>query len=320
MIRTGTGTTSGTGHGGNLLSSSGSPRNKLHRESDDRHPTQEGYSQPTHGHHTQDSGVGLGQHSSTKDGTSQGAYWGDLSSEGHHGHGKTDDLTDRTYRGQDLTGAGRGDHNPRFEDQAVGGGVYNSVTGAGSPDYTGSYGKHHTSGGAVHDPLTSGTQGTSIPSGNTYDQNTEHRGHGIPTSRNEHIGGGLAGAGAGAAAGYGANEYAHRGHENTGYNPSHDSGVRDTHAPGVPHSSMLDPEPSLPSSATRQSHQAPDTYSPTQHNPGNTSNVASGSGLGKDHYGPAHEGAKVFHTCQHCGQDNDISQYFKKEAVYRLGS
>ncbi|ORY59287.1 uncharacterized protein BCR38DRAFT_412984 [Pseudomassariella vexata] len=48
------------------------------------------------------------------------------------------------------------------------------------------------------------------------------------------------------------------------------------------------------------------------------SNVASG-GLGEDHYGPAHPGAKVYHSCDHCGKDNDISKYFRKEATYRLG-
>ncbi|KAM0271945.1 hypothetical protein ACHAQH_008884 [Verticillium albo-atrum] len=50
------------------------------------------------------------------------------------------------------------------------------------------------------------------------------------------------------------------------------------------------------------------------------SGVGSGaSGLGADHYGPAHEGAKVFHKCRGCGMDNDISQYFRKDAVYRMG-
>ncbi|PNH38087.1 hypothetical protein VD0004_g8726 [Verticillium dahliae] len=50
------------------------------------------------------------------------------------------------------------------------------------------------------------------------------------------------------------------------------------------------------------------------------SGVGAGSaGLGADHYGPAHEGAKVFHKCRGCGMDNDISQYFRKDAVYRMG-
>lgn len=312
------------------MSSSGAPRNKLHKDTEEYHPTQESYSQPTHGHHAQDSGVSLGRQTSTKDSASQGAYWGDISSEGHHGQGRTDDFPDRTYRGQDHTGAaGRSGHNPRFEDQAVGGGVYStSVTGAGNPGHSGSYGKSHTAGGTVHDPLTSGTKGTSIPSGNAYDQKTDRQGHSIPTSRNDHTGhtghngAGLAGAGAGAgaAAGYAANEYSHRGRDNTGYNSSENPAARDTYAPGAPHSSMLDPEPGLSNSATYQSHQVPGTHSTAPHNSGNMSTAASGTGLGKDHYGPAHEGAKVMHTCQHCGQDNDISQYFKKEAVYRLGS
>lgn len=325
---TGVDSTSATGHSENLTGYSATPRNKLHRDTDGYLPNQD-YSQPTHGHHSQDSGVGLGHQTSEKDRTSQGAYWGDLPSEGHHGHGMTDEVPDRTYRGQDYTGAGRSDHNPRVADQAVGGGVYNSVTGAGSQDHSGSHGKHHASGGAVHDPLTSSTKGTSIPSGDLYNQKADHHGHGFPTSRNDHTGDGLAGtgaaSGAGAAAGYGANEYAHRGRDNARHNPTHDPAVtRDTHAPGIPHSSMLDPEQGVPTSASHQNRQAPEATSSSQFSPDNTStgapNTAAAGGLGKDHYGPAHEGAKVMHTCQHCGKDNDISQYFRKEAVYRLGS
>ncbi|KUI68408.1 hypothetical protein VM1G_03735 [Cytospora mali] len=328
---TGLGNTSTTGHSNILKSSSGSSRNKLHRDTDEYRQTQEGYSQPTHGHQSRDSGVGLGQQTSTKDRAPQGAYWGDLSSEGHRGHGKAEDLPDRTYRGQDHTGGSRGDHIPRVADQAVGGGVYNSVTGAGSPDYSSTHSKPYASGGAVHDPLTSSTKGASIPSGDLYDQETGHHGYGYGSSisRNDHTGSGLAGtgvaAGTGAAAGYGANEYSQRGgYDNSGYNSTHGTAARDTNAPGVPRSSMLDPEPGFPSSTTTQNRQDPWATSTTQQSPGNSvtgsSGTAPSSGLGKDHYGPAHEGAKVLHTCQHCGQDNDISQYFRKEAVYRLGS
>lgn len=40
---------------------------------------------------------------------------------------------------------------------------------------------------------------------------------------------------------------------------------------------------------------------------------------GRSHFGPGHEGSKVMHTCEHCGNDNDISRYFSKDVVYRLG-
>ncbi|CAJ2514176.1 Uu.00g022950.m01.CDS01 [Anthostomella pinea] len=44
----------------------------------------------------------------------------------------------------------------------------------------------------------------------------------------------------------------------------------------------------------------------------------AGNDMGDDHHGPGHAGAKVVHQCEHCGKDNDISRYFKKEAVYRM--
>lgn len=56
-------------------------------------------------------------------------------------------------------------------------------------------------------------------------------------------------------------------------------------------------------------------------NNGNGGSAFSGSqsGGGKSHFGPGHEGSKVLHTCEHCGKDNDISRYFSKDVVYRLG-
>ncbi|KAK5955002.1 hypothetical protein OHC33_003681 [Knufia fluminis] len=58
------------------------------------------------------------------------------------------------------------------------------------------------------------------------------------------------------------------------------------------------------------------------HGSGYGSGMGSGTssgGAGSGYHGPGHEGAKVMHTCTHCGRDNDISDYFKKEVVYRLG-
>jgi hypothetical protein len=46
--------------------------------------------------------------------------------------------------------------------------------------------------------------------------------------------------------------------------------------------------------------------------------TGSRSGMGDDHYGPGHAGAKVLHQCDNCGVDNDISRYFRKEVVYRM--
>lgn len=85
--------------------------------------------------------------------------------------------------------------------------MYNSVTGAGSLDHDRSHGsaKPHVSGGAVHDPLTSGTKGARLSSGNDeYDYKTSLGGAGAPTSRDDRTTGpGPVGAGD-VGAGYGA--------------------------------------------------------------------------------------------------------------------
>ncbi|KAI3332034.1 hypothetical protein HD806DRAFT_178460 [Xylariaceae sp. AK1471] len=46
--------------------------------------------------------------------------------------------------------------------------------------------------------------------------------------------------------------------------------------------------------------------------------MGSKGGMGDDHYGPGHPGAKVLHRCENCGVDNDISRYFKKDVAYRM--
>ncbi|KAF7536382.1 hypothetical protein G7054_g4569 [Neopestalotiopsis clavispora] len=43
------------------------------------------------------------------------------------------------------------------------------------------------------------------------------------------------------------------------------------------------------------------------------------TGPSSEHFGPGHQGAKVFHKCYNCGVDNDISRHFRKDAVYRMG-
>ncbi|GKT50486.1 uncharacterized protein ColSpa_10667 [Colletotrichum spaethianum] len=104
------------------------------------------------------------------------------------------------------------------------------------------------------------------------------------------------------------------------------------HEPDVPRTSMLDPynESSTTSGVQgnvaggKGGHYEGRNGSPpfnqgmqNPHVPGTTG--LGSSNMGPDHYGPGHEGAKVFHTCTRCGEDNDISKYFKKDAVYRMG-
>ena len=462
--------------GADSLGHSSTQRNKLHKDGEGYLPSETGQTTSTHGthgHQPVDSGIGLGQ-TSGRDQTGEGAYWGDLSQGGHASkgnHGLNKDLPDRGHHGQDYTPVGTGQnvsslpdrtthghglghdhgsgtaghHNPLHGDQAVGGGVYNTVAGAGSSDYDRSHGsaKPHATGGAVHDPLTSSTKGTSVPSGNdAYDYKTSLSGAGAPTSREDrtagpgltgagntynqqgdirgtgasgyghdhsgvggserglgqgglshggltggglsgsglggnglsgsgvgrsqghgdnglthhdqsaghgssHAGAGLTGAGVGAAAGYGANELSHRGQGTTGHSGTYDS-TSSHHTPGVPRTSMLDVEPSggVPGSHPGHTTQASGvphnntlgsqrgvTGSPPHHGVGAGSPTNAGSGIGShvgqssptsggpgsSHYGPGHPGAKVMHQCQNCGQDNDISHYFKQDVVYRLG-
>ncbi|KAK2043403.1 hypothetical protein LZ31DRAFT_566540 [Colletotrichum somersetense] len=102
--------------------------------------------------------------------------------------------------------------------------------------------------------------------------------------------------------------------------------------PGVPRTSMLDPYNESPTSTGVQGnvsggkggHYGGRNGSPPFNQGMHNSNVPGTTGLGSssmgpDHYGPGHEGAKVVHTCTRCGEDNDISRYFKKDAVYRMG-
>lgn len=271
--------------------------------------------------------------------------------QGSHGLSNRDPTEDSHF-GQDLSGtAASRDRDHHLAGQSSGRGVHNSVTGAGSPEQ---YGSRTSKTGNVHHPASSGISSGNA-SGNTYDgQNAGFRGDGVSTSQNERTGHGHglgvtgATAGAGAAAGYGAHEYGQHNHGSTGY------GGGKT-ADGVPRSSMLDPEPALHKSNSPVRGQ---TVSPGYNDlegtrgtstGGNTGHFSSGpshvntnigagvgpgpdsgvsavsptqsasSGSGRKHYGPGHDGAKVLHSCQHCGRDNDISHYFNKDVVYRLG-
>ncbi|KAJ4422188.1 hypothetical protein N0V82_003158 [Gnomoniopsis sp. IMI 355080] len=291
-----TGATSG-------LTSSGTPRNRLSKGTDDQDQT-------------------------------KGAYWGDLSKDGHSG--TAGDFPDRTRPGEDTSdAAGRQHraqghhHDHRSGDQAVGGGVYdsvpargshgasnrdptedshfgqnlpgtstsrdhhlagqssgggtfNSVTGSGSP---GHHATRNTPRDTVHDPLSSGTKGVPLSSGHTSGEHYDHQragfqGDGASTAHNDRAGHshGLgatgAAAGAGAAAGYGAHEY---GQHNNG-NPTH-SGNKTSG--GVPRTSMLDPEPAS-----------------------NRSNLAASGHPGSSGYNDA-EGTRVAGTGANSSPDRD---------------
>lgn len=273
--------------------------------------------------------------STTQGRTSTGGYWGDMPS--RHNTTNSRDLPDRSAtRGRDA------EYDNRFADQAVGGGVYNPAISTGTPESAGSRG--HLGGGLTNDPLvSSGRDNTFSRTGrndNLQDLEGGYRGDDLRTSgRNDHAGLRDAGVAAGAAgaAGYAAHDFSHRDQRNSteGYNQGRVSGEP---APGIPRSSMLDPEPAQQgygglkqpvdenfssggynSSPIDKNYNHNDKFNDRLNSPiaGSGNN---GPGSSARHFGPGHEGSKVMHTCAHCGRDNDISKYFSKDVVYRLGS
>lgn len=222
------------------------------------------------GHTHRDSGVDLNR-ASNKD----HPYWGDVENGQRRHHGATEgiaagagaagagygasslggrDLPERTRHGHNSHGHGLGSKNDELHPsgEAVGGGVYNTVTGAGSPEQAGQHTGHH--GQSSHpgpESRTSGTTGgiggpTPGYSDTRYDPKNGTR-DSIPTSRDDRTAPGVVGAGAGAGAGVGAglaaSELSRRHHEKdlAEYDTPPNHHGRDKHEPGMPHSSMLDP-------------------------------------------------------------------------------
>ncbi|KAI1334042.1 hypothetical protein F5Y15DRAFT_403208 [Xylariaceae sp. FL0016] len=213
-------------------------------------------------------------------------------------------------------------------------GTYNGVTGTGSgrpADATHSYGERRS--------LDQGRERGGISGlphrGRDADPNARTREYDAPTSSDTR---GHSGAGVGT---FGASQVAGRHHDQDlqreGYG-SKSNDYDDIHGtkPG-----MLDPYGTQPSAHSQptQPMQQSQGYAQTKHmapdsgytgGPGSIGDRSSNnsehghgsgfgtSGLGPDHYGPGHAGAKVMHQCDHCGRDNDISKYFRKEAVYRM--
>ncbi|KAJ0353772.1 hypothetical protein KNSL1_001800 [Colletotrichum chrysophilum] len=227
--------------------------------------------------------------------------------------------------------------------EAVGGGVYNPNVPAGHHDPTSNVdrsieGSHFThtghagnAGPGAQTQHATHTNPSLIGAHSNDPYDTRMRDRDMGYERSGHgIAGGVAGAGLGAAATEASRRHHHDDIRESGYGANTTrSGVDDYsrtsgsgltgHEPGVPRTTMLDPY----------------NESPTTHGVGADKGIVGGrngsppfnqgslqssipSGMGPDHYGPGHEGAKVMHTCSHCGNDNDISRYFKKDAVYRM--
>lgn len=188
-------------------------------------------------------------------------------------------------------------------------------TGTGH-GHTGSMGNNHTSMLDPHNETNRTTYGTDNSGIGSHHSHHGHRAesNGMATGMAPHMaGGGLA-----------TNEYAagppHQQQHQSGMPGGNHGGVlpHDNTRGGIPHEAGLN-------------NQHMGNVSPTGNNTSshhNTSGSGSGMGMGAmanslpgmgdGHHGPGHASAKVLHSCDHCGNDNDISRYFSKEAAYRM--
>ncbi|KAH9229745.1 hypothetical protein K456DRAFT_56103 [Colletotrichum gloeosporioides 23] len=209
--------------------------------------------------------------------------------------------------------------------EAVGGGVYNPNVPAGHHDPTSNVdrsieGSHFThtghagnAGPGAQTQHATHTNPSLIGAHSNDPYDTRMRDRDMGYERSGHgIAGGVAGAGLGAAATEASRRHHHDDIRESGYGANTTrSGVDDYsrtsgsgltgHEPGVPRTSMLDPY----------------NEAPTTHGVGADKGIVGGRN-GSPPFNQGHEGAKVMHTCSHCGNDNDISRYFKKDAVYRM--
>jgi hypothetical protein len=357
-------------------------------------------------HHPTDSGVHFGdsrdnrlddKHGVNTTGNRQDApYWGSMGQDGSHTT-TTDALhrKDLPLRPNEHPGTsshiGTDRHDNLNRAPAASGGTYNTVAGAGSPDFDSSRMDNqnkHTLNAVGYQNNPSGIRGGSnLATDDGYDSRIRDRDLGRDT-RGSGAGAGLTGAGlagAGVAAGRG-DDLHHRADadsRNMGLAPSDQYQA----GGGVPQSSMLDPYQTGPNAgqaghssnlANRadprfesdrsglNTHTGPGAYgtsgtgygasrtdgphdsnvankldprvdsdrdgsnalggrqpgiggNTSSHVGGNNTSSQGAFGMGPDHFGPGHSGAKVMHKCAGCGHDNDISQYFRKDATYRMG-
>lgn len=107
--------------------------------------------------------------------------------------------------------------------------------------------------------------------------------------------------------------------QNEGYNNG-GRGIHTSSPTTATNPGMLDPyskpQPVAPDSRYNDGSQRGSSGTGSDY--GNSPARAFVNGMGDDHYGPGHAGAKVLHRCQQCGADNDISRYFRKDAIYRM--
>lgn len=146
------------------------------------------------------------------------------------------------------------------------------------------------------------------------------------------VGAGAAAAGVvGAGAGYGASQMRGDRERDTGYGTQSREPMTSTTAgnTGYPHGRDYDYDTRLHNSAgvskTSSMDSAPFAAQNKRNSPpmtgagaGSGTGTGTGTTSGPGHFGPGLDGSKVMHKCHACGHDNDISQYFQKDTVYRM--
>ncbi|KAK8036093.1 hypothetical protein PG993_008707 [Apiospora rasikravindrae] len=211
-------------------------------------------------------------------------------------------------------------------------GPMGNTTGAHAGGVTGAHGHHNNSGSMLDPTGSSATHGThgaghtgsgghtsmldphNTTSRTTYGHDTGHHSHHGHRENSDGMARGMAPHMAGG--GMPENEYAAGAPESSmmpGAGGNH--GMTGNHVgSGSEHG--------IGNNTTSHHNSGPMSGNPTtQHN---TSGGAMGGiankvpGMGDGHHGPGHSGAKVLHKCDHCGNDNDISRYFSKDAAYRM--
>ncbi|KAK8054451.1 hypothetical protein PG994_009518 [Apiospora phragmitis] len=213
-----------------------------------------------------------------------------------------------------------------------------TMSGNTGAPHSGGVPDHHNNSGSMLDPTGSSatTHGATGSAGHTsmldphnttsrttYGHDTGHHSHhghrsssnGMATGQAPHIGGGA------------INEYA-AGAPELGMTGHHGAAQGDMPQGGVPHDTTRGGVPHEAGGLNSSSHMIPNTMGSSSKPAGNnTSSSHSGPmggvansmpGMGDGHHGPGHASAKVLHRCDHCGNDNDISRYFSKEAAYRM--
>ncbi|KAK8137361.1 hypothetical protein PG984_005301 [Apiospora sp. TS-2023a] len=239
-----------------------------------------------------------------------------------------------TTTGGVHSGMTGGNHHNNSGSPSLMGTTHMNPTGT-THGHTGSMGNNNTSMLDPHNETNRTTYGTdNSPSGTGIGAHHSHHGHraesnGMATGTSPHMtGGGLA-----------SNEYAagapHQQQQSgmTGGIPHGGVSSHDNTRGGIPHESGMNSGINSqqhmgnvsPSHNTSSSHHMPGSSNSPSHNAsGSGSGMGMGAmanslpGMGDGHHGPGHASAKVLHRCDHCGNDNDISRYFSKEAAYRM--